>query len=744
MMALNMKKGLGPRLSRRGPSVRDSGLLTAGLGMFIVLAAAGSDLPAAAARSEGSQQPLQHEVSVVLKLVHVYVTDKKGRPVEDLALDDFSATDDGRPVKLTEFERHVLLARSEQAEPPPPAGPQAVEKTPEATRKFFLFFDFAYNTPRGIAKAKRAALHFLETTVRPGDEVGILTYSMLKGVVVHEYLTKDHAKVREVVNAVGRKDVAGRAHEIEEQYWLQVQEPLPGDRGGGAGAVERNLEAQREESKRIAQTFIFKLTALAKALRYVPGQKHFLLFSTGVPSSIIYGSQAGNPSGPSASPASRARTKFDPGDRLLIGQNEQMYKEFGASGCAFYAFDTRESAKDASLFAYDDYTFQTGSRSVAATQGVFQDSTNIFRDERTTGKNSLERLTAVTGGRYFSNIARYEKNLGQVQELTGTFYVLGYYTGETSDGRYHEVKVEVRRKDCRVRAQAGYFNPKPFREFTDLEKRLHLYDLALNERSFSGLAVRFPMTALAYSAGQGMRVEMVARVPGDVTAKFTGERVEYVALVFDAKSDIRDVRRTETDPRPGRGQAVVFASGADLEPGDYTCRLVIRDLDSGTGAAGSARVFVRAKPAGALSLGTPLLLTDGAGCASIDAGAARSRGGVRWREAYPFDRTLYTPAAGEVSSLAARVLAVVPYSGSDDASDDVSFSAGLIEAATGRAVPAAAVPLGRNWTASSRSVTLEVPLAGLAPGRYILYVGAEDGRTKAKAHAQTALVIKAE
>ena len=130
MMALNMKKGLGPRLSRRGPSVRDSGLLTAGLGMFIVLAAAGSDLPAAAARSEGSQQPLQHEVSVVLKLVHVYVTDKKGRPVEDLALDDFSATDDGRPVKLTEFERHVLLARSEQAEPPPPAGPQAVETIP--------------------------------------------------------------------------------------------------------------------------------------------------------------------------------------------------------------------------------------------------------------------------------------------------------------------------------------------------------------------------------------------------------------------------------------------------------------------------------------------------------------------------------------------------------------------------------------------------------------------------------------
>lgn len=739
-----MRRGPGRRLSRSGRFIRNAGILAVGLSSFVLYQAASAPGPTAARGTDASQRPLQHEVSVVLKLVHVYVTDKKGKTVEDLTLDDFSASDNGQPVKLTDFEKHVLQIKPEEAEQPTPAGPPAVDKTPETTRKLFLFFDFAYNTPRGIAKAKKAALHFLEDQVRPEDEVGILTYSMIKGVVVHEYLTRDHAKVREVVESVGRKDVAGRAHEIEEQYWLQVQEPLPGATGGGAAAAERNLEAQREESKRIAQTFIFKLTALAKALRYVPGQKHFLLFSTGVPSSIIYGSQAGNPSGPSASPGSKARAKFDPGDRLLIGQNEQMYKEFSASGCAFYAFDTRESAKDASLFAYDDYTFQTGSRGLAGSQGVFQDSTSIFRDEGTTGRNSLERLTDITGGKYFSNIARYEKNLDQVQALTGTFYVLGYYSGETPDGLFHEVKVEVRRKDCHVRAQAGYFNPKPFRAYSDLEKRLHLYDLALNERSFSGLPVRFPMTALAYTAGQGTRVEIVAKVPGEVTAKFSGERVEYVALVFDAKNDIRDVRRTEVDPRPRRGQAVVVTAGASLEPGDYTCRLVIRDLETGTGAASSVRAFVRAAPPGGLSLGTPLLLVDGSDCAYVDAGAGRARAAAPWTEAYPYDRTLLSPAAGEVSGRASRVLAVIPYSGPEDGSAEITFSAGFIEATTGKAVPAPAVLVGRNWTASARAVTLEVPLAGLAPGRYILYVGAEDGRTKAKAHAQTALVIAAD
>jgi hypothetical protein len=82
----------------------------------------------------------------------------------------------------------------------------------------------------------------------------------------------------------------------------------------------------REEGKRIAQTFILRLTALAKALRYIPGQKHFIFFSTGVPSSLIYGGQSGNPSS-----GQGGRAMFDPGDRVLRTQNEEMYKEFGLS-----------------------------------------------------------------------------------------------------------------------------------------------------------------------------------------------------------------------------------------------------------------------------------------------------------------------------------------------------------------------------------------------------------------------------
>jgi len=58
--------------------------------------------------------------------------------------------------------------------------------------------------------------------------------------------------------------------------------------------------------------------------------------------------------------------------------------------------------------------------------------------------------------------------------MTGTYYVVGYYTTKKRMDVFHEVKVEVKRPGCEVRAQSGYFNPKPFNEYTELEKKLHL------------------------------------------------------------------------------------------------------------------------------------------------------------------------------------------------------------------------------------------------------------------------------
>ncbi|MEN6561084.1 MAG: VWA domain-containing protein [Acidobacteriota bacterium] len=720
------------KLPRRAPAaVRAAVLVLAVAG----LAAPQDIVPVSPQDRQAPAKPLRYELAVVLKLVPVHVTDKKGNPILDLTREEFTVADNGQPVTITEFERHALspaaAAGGGDAGPgaavePAPASSPAVRP---AARKFFLFFDFAYNNVRGILKARTAALHFLDTAVRAEDEVAVLTYSAVGGLAFHEYLTPDHAKVRRVVEKIGHADVKGRATEIEDSYWRLVQE------SGGSFALgfKAESEANRQESRGMALQYMQKMAALARALRLVDGEKSFILFSTGIPNSLIYGYASGNV-------FNRSDVGRASGDDALRRQNEAMYREFGASGCSFYAFDTRESAKEAALFTYDEETFAMGSR--AMTTAI--DPTFIFKDDKATGLNSLKRFSDLTGGKFYSNINMYEKNIGQVGDLTGTYYVLGYSVNEQWNGQFHEVKVEVRRKGCEVRAQTGYFDPKPYAQYSDLEKQIHLFDLALNERSFSRLPVSVPMTALASAAEGVSRLALLARLPGEVTARFAGRRVEFVALFFDAAGDLAGIVREERDLAPMRGREMAFAAGSALAPGDYGCRLVIRDMESGLSAVASAKaVLGRPQPAG-LELGTPLVLEARAGCPLVCAAAGKGRDPFPWADLYDYDSSIYAPVlAGEAPAAAAGLTVVVPCAGPGGGTPaDLAVKATLIDASNGRQTPVPVTISGRAPRGPLEVLTLGLATAGLAPGEYYLHLYAGDKASGSLGHAFTALSLR--
>ena len=54
-------------------------------------------------QEQEKSDPLQHEVTVTLKLIQVYVSDRDGNPVLDLTKDDFLLYDNGRPMTVTDF-----------------------------------------------------------------------------------------------------------------------------------------------------------------------------------------------------------------------------------------------------------------------------------------------------------------------------------------------------------------------------------------------------------------------------------------------------------------------------------------------------------------------------------------------------------------------------------------------------------------------------------------------------------------
>ena len=80
---------------------------------ILVLAGAGFSFSALLITSIPAQQipppqkPLQHEVTVTLKLIQVYVTDKNGKPITNVDKSAFRVFDNGQIQTITEFEMHM-------------------------------------------------------------------------------------------------------------------------------------------------------------------------------------------------------------------------------------------------------------------------------------------------------------------------------------------------------------------------------------------------------------------------------------------------------------------------------------------------------------------------------------------------------------------------------------------------------------------------------------------------------------
>lgn len=705
---------------------------------FGALLAVLSAPPAYAPVRQELTKPLQHEVSVVLKLVHVSVTDRKGDPVPDLDIGDFVVTDNGRPVTLTEFERRVLGGPPKapaQVEPSAPAAERAGPETPlagVASRKFFLFFDFVYNNGRGVAKAQEAGARFLDANVAPEDEVALFSYSLIKGLAVHEYLTTDHPKVRRALESIGRKEVVGRAEEIEQRYWDEAEAGLRGGRGSinpnaQLAAVLADTGSLRAETEQVARNYALAMTALAKALRMVPGQKQFIFFSTGIPGSLLFGNRM---------------LLMETGDPLLRSQVEEMNREFGASGCVFYVLDTRAAPTRTSLYERDAQTFGNRfGRGIIGSQDPYSNSNDMFKSDNITGLTPLQTLARKTGGLYFSNIDAYEKNLDRVQAVTGTFYVLGYPVREEWDGRFHQVKVEVKRKGCEVRTPGGYFSPKPFGEYTSLEKQLHLFDLALNERAFSRMPVDVPMAALTSAAEGIARLGVLAKVPGDVLAKFTGKRVELVAIFFDERWEIADLIREEAALAELRGRDLAFGAGAVLKPGEYACRLVVRDMDTGQSAVASSAATVGRPAPTRIQLGTPLILEPKPGCSFLSPSGRRAREAFPWPETYPYDSEHFAPVPAGSPVAAASVRIVIPCAVPAGEPSDITLSANLVHSASAESGAVSIAITDRARKGPLEIFTLEMSAAGIAPGTYYLHIRARNQASGSTGNTYTTLAV---
>lgn len=699
---------------------------------FSILVARDSGFDISPYRQDNRPSSLQHEVTVALKLIQVYVTDKSGNPVRDLTKDEFIVLDNSKPVTISAFEKHDLITAPTGVEKqtPEPLPELKLIVAPIMSRKFIVLFDFAFNTGRGIAVSIEAVRHFLDNEVRPEDELAFISYSMLRGLKVHEFFTTDHAKIKAALATISSKDIAGRAEDVEQAYWLVAHNPdVPPD-------DLARIEMDRWDSARQAQNYFNILTRLAKALRLIQGQKNILFFSGGVPSSLINSSRSVGTDSVIAQKGSGASkgSRFEVGNFELRPLQEAMSREFSASSCSIYTFDTRESSKIPALFDVDQLGLRTGAGALNADAG-------IFRDDKTTGMDSLKSMSKQTGGKYYSNITLSDKNLNEVSTATGTYYVLGYPIPSVADGEFHNIKIEVKRKGCRVRTQPGYFNPKPFREYTNIEKNIHLLDLALNERSEFQAPNSLQISALYYDPGQGSRIRALVRIPDKIWRQFTGQTAEIVSLFFDAQDNLMSLQRIAVPLAEYCGKEVLFSSAISAQTGPIKCRIIIRDLDSGRSAIASTTAYPGPSSKQTLSVFSPLLVVEGGGLFSLEGVVKGAAETPSWRGIYGYDASAFSPVFGDEPVGVREIGVILPYSAPGISVSNLTFKANLVNSSTGENL---AVPLEVRESTTQETVKtqrLRISLEDVPNGKYFVYIHVGNKVTDQVASASVSLVV---
>jgi len=679
------------------------------------------------------EMPIQHQVAVTVKLVQVYVTGKGAVPVADLTAADFEVFDNGKRYPVTHFEKHFL--EDEEAIVTTASGePAAVAPL---NRKFFLVFDFAFMDPKAMLRAKSAALEFLDSDLQPSDEIGIVAFQIGRGLVLHEYLTTDHARIRSIVDGFGAKVRAGRAENLT-QFIYSADLPILGtdtrvsDQGAAVDVNNQFYEDQaraqagqglgsagRQNYVDQARQFMIALGQMAKVLRNVPGFKNILLFSGGVARQYLYGRRGGATLGEWTSPEQLAAqlNTYDgaQASASLRDDHTAMIKEFKAANCPVYTIDVSRERTEGD---------------VQTMTGVSGEGLREFE-----GEDSLRQVASGTGGKFYAKTMNEERIAEDIRSSTSAYYVLGYSVEESYDGKFHKIKVEVKRKGVDVTTQGGYYSGKPFKDFTRFEKLMHIVDAALSETPEVQVPYDIPVAALPLTVRGWAQALVFARAPLAALADVLGAKAEAYLLLIDDKGDVASIKRFAL-PALAAGKGTFFPSFLlPAKPGRYDCRVVLRNLETGRAARGAAKLAVPAEKVAVLVLDPPLLLAPETGSADL-APAGSAVAGL-----FGYDPEAYAPRFGDVPAGTAKLHAALRVQGGA-ASTGLTVTAALVDVATSARSEVPVTVLRQSDDGPTRLLVVELAAGELKPGRYTLECVAKEPASGETSAASVEFIVK--
>lgn len=645
-----------------------------------------------------SQQPPKPTFKAGINFVRVdvIVSDKQGEPVANLQQGDFEVFEDGKPQAIESFKLIKIDGNPPPGSEPPRRIRTAYEEESEAARddvRLFAIFLDDYHVRRGTSMAVREPLMRFISQLGPNDLIALMYPLMPVGDV---RMTRDHDAVARAINGfLGRKWDYTPRNLFEEKY---------------ANYPTETVERIRNQ---VSLSAIEGLAVRLGGLR--EGRKAIILVSEGysnyVPPQLrdanaslpgLGNPNRGNPMAAENNPNEDRAAFFANTD--LQSDMREVFSAANRANTAIYTLDPR--GLTGGEFDIDQ---NISLRTSEAMLNSTQDTLRVIADQ--------------TDGRAIVNRNDLGKGLQQIVRDSSAYYLLGYNSSPApSDGKFHEIKVRVKRPGMQVRARKGYW------ALTAEETARALapaktgpppaVEMALASMAEPrGRQVR-TWIGMSRGANGNTRVTLVWEpiLPAAGVSRDVATRVSVLAAAGDGapyfRGKVPDVAIASTSPAVPGGSAAPPRSPSrvtfEAKPGTMQLRLSVEGANAQVIDTDQRDVQVPDLTRPEVALSTPQVL----------------------RAATPRDYQTISndpdavPIAAREFRRTDRLL--IRFDAYGPASSKPTTTAALLNRAGQKM---ADIPVA---TAASGALQIDLPLAGLAPGEYLLQISAKGESGEAK------------
>ena len=376
-----------------------------------------------------AQQPPMFRAGINFVRVDVIVTNRKGEPVMDLQQEDFEVFEDGDRQEIESFQLFEINQITETTPPRPIRS--TFDEESEAQRpdvRLFAFFLDDYHVRRGNAMmARRYLADFVRVQLAPQDMVGLMYPLTSTGQVV---MGRNHEAIARALEQFdGRKyDYTPRNH-FEERY---------------ANYPAAYVELIRNQvSLSALKGLIIKLGGLRE------GRKALILVSEGYTNYLP--PQLRDPI--ASLPGVGNPARLDPFAGEGMAQDRQRFFSQAEMMSDLQAVFDLANRNNVAIYAVDP-------RGLAAFEHDINEGVGLQTDTQMLRltMDSIRVLADNTDGRAIVNKNDLGDGMKQIVRDTSAYYLLGYNsTKAPTDGRFHELKVRVKRKSVDVRHRRGYW-----------------------------------------------------------------------------------------------------------------------------------------------------------------------------------------------------------------------------------------------------------------------------------------------